>query len=278
MLIESAFLKLPELMLASQSHQGNVEAMVVQHLANGLQMELNCRSIPFAYSHIAVEKPYPKQSRTGKVYRADLLFESGGTIPITSRLDQYGFKEKQWLEAKSFFSKGNSNHPTTQNIGRIIKDMIRLCLFPEELQGRIRRNSRYVLLIFDKTPSKYLAYSDRIWLKRIFEERAPSINIDLSTEKNSLVSSIVNVPSVDARLDLALSVLHFEPASETPFPVYWGYLLRIDKFSVSINGKTIESGNDVKEHLGKEKVDALQAVRDEFAALLKSEEGDMPKA
>ena len=277
MLIESAFLKLPELMLSSQSHQGNVEAMVVHYLANGLQMELNCRSVPFAYNHIAVEKPYPKQNRAGTVYRADLLFESARTVPNTSRLDQYGFKEKQWLEAKSFFSKGKSNPPTTQNIGRIIKDMIRLCLLPEELQGHIRQNGRYVLLIFDKTPSKYLAYSDRTWLRRIFQERAPSIYVDLSTEKSSLISSIVNVSSVDAQLDITLSILHFEPSSETPFPVYWGYLLRIDKFSVSINGKSIESGSDVKEHWYKVKVEALQAVRDEFAALLKSDEGDIIK-
>ena len=278
MLIESAFLKLPELMLSSQSHQGNVEAMVVQQLVNGLQMELNCRSIPFAYNHITVEKPYPKQSRTGTVYRADLLFESGGTVPSTSRLDQYGFKEKQWLEAKSFFSRGNSSPPTTQNIGRIIKDMIRLCLLPEEYQGSIRQNGRYVLLIFDKTPSKYLAFSDRAWLKRIFKERAPSISVDLSTEKSSLVNSIANVASVDAQIDIALSILHFEPSAETPFPVYWGYLLRIDEFSVSINGKSIESGSEVKEHWDRDKVEALQTVRDEFVALLKSDEGDIISA
>ncbi len=183
MLIESAFLKLPELMLSSYTHEGNVEAMVVNHLATGLQMELNSRSVPFAYNHITVEKPYPKQSRTGTVFRADLLFESGGSVPNVCRLDKYGFKEKQWLEAKSFFSKGNSSPPKTQNIGRVIKDIIRLCLLPEELQGSIRQNGRYVLLVFDNHPDKYLAYSDRGWLKEIFEERSPRISIDLSLEK-----------------------------------------------------------------------------------------------
>lgn len=275
MLIESAFLKLPELMLSSYTHEGNVEAMVVHHLATGLQMELNSRSIPFAYNHITVEKPYPKQSRTGTVFRADLLFESGGSVPSICRLDQYGFKEKQWLEAKSFFSKGKSSPATTQNIGRVIKDIIRLCLLPEELQGGIRQNGRYVLLVFDKHPSKYLAFSNRGWLNQMFEERAPSVSIDLNAEKPSLVSSIVGQQSVDARITLSLSVVHFEPSTESPGPVYWGYLLRIDTFSISINGKTIGSNGEPKEHRDSKKIDALDAVRTEFAALLKSDEGDI---
>lgn len=272
MLIESAFLKLPELMLSSQTHQGNVEAMVVHQLANGLQMELNCRSVPFAYNHITVEKPYPNQERIGTVYRADLLFDSAGSVPNVSRIDQYGFKEKQWLEAKSFFSKGNTNPPTTQNIGRIIKDIIRLCLLPEEYQGSIRQNGRYILLVFDKHPSKYLAYSNRVWLRSIFEERLTSINIDLSKEKSSLVSAIVNTPSIDAQLDISLSVLHFEPSVETPTPVYWGYLLRIEDFLVSIGGKSIDSKCDADNNWDRGRVEALQAVKGEFMSLLKPDE------
>ncbi len=163
MLIENAFLKLPELMLSSYTHRGNVEAIVVHHLATGLQMELNSRTVPFAYNHITVEKPYPKQSRAGTVFRADMLFESGGSVPSVARLDQYGFKDKQWLEVKSFFSKGRTSPATTQNIGRVVKDAIRLCLLPQELQGCIRQNGRYILLVFDNRPAKYLAYSDRAW-------------------------------------------------------------------------------------------------------------------
>jgi hypothetical protein len=275
MLIESAFLKLPELMLSSYTHRGNVEAMVVHHLATGLQMELNARSVPFGYNYITVEKPYPKQSRTGTVFRADLLFESGGSVPRGARIDQYGFKENQWLEAKSFFSKGSSSPAKTQNIGRVVKDVIRLCLLPEELQGSIRQNGRYVLLVFDKHPAKYLAYSDRGWLRQIFEERAPSVSIDLNSEKPSMVSSIVSQDSINAQVDLSLSVMHFEPSAKTPAPVYWGYLLRINRFAISINGKAIKSDGGAKEHWDSDKILALEAVRNEFAALMKSDKGDI---
>ena len=272
MIVESAFLKLPELMLSSNTNQGNVEAMVIHMLSTGLQMELSSRSIPFAYNNITVEKPYPNQRKAGTVFRADLLFDSLGSIPNITRLDQYGFKEKQWLEAKSFFSKNNSNPPTTQNIGRILKDLIRLCLLPEELQGRIRQNGRYVLLIFDKHPSKYLAYSDRVWLKQIFEERTPSISIDLNTEKSSLISAIIRQDLINAKINLSLTVLHFEPSTNTPSPVYWGYLLRIDKFTISINDKTIQSNGDVKESWDKKKISELNDVKNEFTTLLKNED------
>lgn len=278
MLIESAFLKLPELMISSYNHRGNVEAMVVHHFATGLQMELNARSVPFAYNHITVEKPYPKQSQTGTVFRADLLFESGGSVPSGARLDQYGFKEMQWLEVKSFFSKGSSSPATTQNIGRVVKDVIRLCLLPEELQGSIRQNGRYILLVFDKHPAKYLAFSDRDWLRQIFEERAPSVSIDLNSERSSLVSSIINQGSINARVDLSLSVMHFEPSTETPTPVYWGYLLRINKFAILMNGKYIESNGKTKEHWDSDKILELEAARNEFAALMKSDEGDITSA
>ncbi len=83
----------------------------------------------------------------------------------------------------------------------------------------------------------------------------------MSSEKSSLVGSIVNQNSINAQINLSLSVLHFEPSIDAPRPVYWGYLLRVDKFAVSINDKTIQSGGEAKEHWDKAKVMALEAVR-----------------
>ena len=272
MLMENAFLKIPELMV-SNLNSSNVEALVVQYLANGLQMELNCRSVPFAYNYVIVEHPYPDQDQTGATLRADLLFKDlEGVMPNNYRLDQYGYKTMQWVEVKSFFSRSKSVPPTTQNIGRIIKDILRLCLLPHELQGRIRQNGRYVLLIFDKHPSKYLAYSNRDWLKVIFEDIAPSLTIDLSEEKQSLVKGIVNASSIDAQIEITLSKHYFEPIAEGP-SAYWGYLLRIDEFSISINGKHVELKKDIN-MWDKEQVEALQSVRTEFIGLLKRDEGD----
>lgn len=272
MLMENAFLKIPELMV-SNLNSSDVEALVVQYLANGLQMELNCRSVPFAYNYVIVEEPYPDQDKTGATLRADLLFKDlQGVMPNNYRLDQYGYKTLQWVEVKSFFSRNRATPATTRNIGRIIKDILRLCLLPEELQGRHRQNGRYVLLIFDKHPSKYLAYSDRGWLKVIFEDITPSLTIDLSKEKRSLVKGIVNASSIDAQIEITLSKHYFEPIAEDS-SAYWGYLLRIDEFSISINGKHVELKKDI-DMWDKEQVEALQSVRTEFIGLLKRDEGD----
>jgi len=262
-------------MLSSYQHKGNVEAMVVQHLATGIQMELNCRSVAFAYNHIAVEKPYPNQNQRGTVFRADLLFEATGSVPNSSRLAQYGFKEKQWLEAKTFFGRTKSSPTTTQNIGRIVKDIVRLCLLPEELQGAIRQNGRYVLLVFDSQPKNYLAYSDRIWLKSMFEDKSPTLSIDLSREKKSLVKSVVNCDAIDAQIEVELSKHYFEPIIETPSPVYWGYLLRIDNFKISINEKHIASSLVGNQHWDRDKIKTLESVRGEFIKLLRGDEGDI---
>lgn len=275
MLIESAFLKLPELMLSNLTNRGNVEAMVVHHLVTGLQMEMNSRSVPFAYNHITVEKPYPNQKQSGTVFRADLLFESNGCIPDAARLEQYGLRDKQWLEAKTFFSKGKTKPASTQNIGRIVKDLIRLCLLPEECPGKIRQNGRYALLVFDKHPSKYLAYSDRIWVEKLFDGRTASISINLTSERASLINSIVRSSSINSQIDLSLSVTHFEPSSETPFPIYWGYLIRIDKYSIAINGKAIQSNGEFKEYWDHDKILLLNDVKNEFISQLKNDEDDL---
>lgn len=275
MLIESAFLKLPELMLSSYQHQRNVEAMVVQQLATGIQMELNCRSVPFAYNHITIEKPYPNQNERGTVFRSDILFEAKGSVPNTSRLDQYGFKKKQWLEVKSFFGIKKSSPAKTQNIGRIVKDIVRLCLLPEELQGAIRQNGRYVLLIFDSHPKHYLAFSDRDWLSAMFDEISPNLSIDLRTEKMSLVKSIVNCDTINAQIEVGLSKHFFEPIIETPSPVYWGYLLRINDFKISINGKHIASSSFANEHWDADKIETLRLVKEEFTKLLRGDEVDI---
>jgi len=280
MLLESAFFKLPELMLSNMQNRGRVEAMVVHYLATGLQMELNCRSVPFSYNHITVEKPYPVQNDEGSVLRADLLFDASGTVPNTCRLDQYGFKEKQWIEAKTFFSKGNKpNPPKTQNLGKIIKDFLRLCLLPEELQGNIRQNERYVLLVFDAHPSKYLAYSSREWARKMIEEETSKIVIDLKKEPKSLVKSVANLNELDALVEISFRKHFFKPIKEMPLPIYWGYLYRIEKFKIIINSTEISSSGEIAEHWPAEKIKKLQMVRQNYIDILKdNDDTTMPSS
>ncbi len=58
MLIATAFLKLPELLLSNFDHGSEVESTIVHLLASALQMEMNARNIPRPYAAILTEKPY----------------------------------------------------------------------------------------------------------------------------------------------------------------------------------------------------------------------------
>lgn len=273
MLIESAFLKLPEILLSSYSNDANVEAMLVQSLVTGIQMELNARSVPFAYSHIVVEQPYSLERLSGPSYRTDLLLNAKGCITQSLALEQYGFRELQWLEAKSFFSKGKARPATTQNLGRIIKDLLRLCLLPNELKGQIRQNSRYMLLAFDRPPNNYLALAKRDWARKLLEEINPTVTIDLRREKMALIKSISNCDKLDASITLSLTISRFEPLQMAASPIYWGYLLRIDAFDISIGSLQISSDGSPREYWDDAKFNALLNVRNAFTDLVK---GDLP--
>ncbi len=272
MLLESAFYKLPELMMSSIQSQGRVEAMVVQYMANGLQMELACRSVPFAYNHVIVERPYPNQRGKGNSFRADLLFDANGTIPSSCWLHLYGFKDKQWLEAKTFFSKKSATPTKTQNLGKIVKDIIRLCLLPEELQGRSRQNGRYILLVFDRHPFKYLAYSKRKWVKTFIEDESGRVKIDLSLEPKSFIKSIVNSDQLSSTLTISFKRFKFEPCQNESSTVYWGYLYRIEAWSITLEGKEVCSTGEVDERWDAEKISELKEVRTIFLSLLSKDE------
>jgi hypothetical protein len=57
-LIEQAFLKLPELLLSNFDHGSEVELTIVHLFASALQMEMNARNIPRPFASVLTEKPY----------------------------------------------------------------------------------------------------------------------------------------------------------------------------------------------------------------------------
>jgi hypothetical protein len=271
MLLESAFYKLPELMSDTQN-SGQVEASVVQYLANALQMEINSRSAPFSYNLIFVEEPYPIKKSRGSQLRADLLFYAGKAIPSTSQffLKYYGFRVEQWLEAKTFFR--SSGQAKTQNLGKIVKDIMRLCLLPEEFQGKNRNIGRYLLLVFDKHPRQYLAISNRQWAEDLINKEKGNVEIDLSVERDSVIKQIVNRDQLSCLLKFSFKRYAFEPCQDDISSLYWGYLYRIEEWSVSIDGDEIESTGAFDEEWPKEKIEELDRVRSKFLKLLRKDE------
>ncbi len=72
MIIEGAFLKLPELLLGHMFPKEQYEATIANRLAMGVLLELSARNIELPMHRIHLEKPYKDVSKSRSPGRADL--------------------------------------------------------------------------------------------------------------------------------------------------------------------------------------------------------------
>lgn len=267
MIIESAFLKLPELLTSNFDHGDTFEATVVHLLATAVHMELNSRNIPRTFEHVYIEKPYPTKGEDGRAIRADLFVNLDGAVLITSRMALYGTRERNWIEAKAFVgSTRTSSTPTkTVNGGKVLRDLLRLCLLPQELQGSIRQNGRYMLIVSNSNPSAYIAMKDRVWLSRLFSEGITEIEVDMLKEPDSLRGAVGQgfIQSPHLILNLKLQNRVFEPSDTKPAPIFWGYLTRILRFWIKVSDSEIEYDDTPDYAFDEAKANQLQAVQTE---------------
>jgi hypothetical protein len=269
LIVESAFFKLPELLTSSFDHADTFEATVVHFIALAFHMELDSRNIPRPFEHVYTEKPYPAQTKGSRRMQADLFLKLEGAIPTTGRMAHYGSREVNWIEVKAFLgSTRKSATPTkTKNVGRIFRDILRLCLLPEELQGKNRQNGRYLLMVFSNDPAKSLAFKSgrrpRLWLAEMFSEGLSEVEIDTSAERKSFHKALgpgfISTAKIQAYI--RFRTLVFRPEELTPSPVFWGYLIRIIGFSITVPEATIQFEDRARDHWDSERVNSLIAVR-----------------
>jgi len=142
--------------------------------------------------------------------KVDLLVRSsfsGSWSPMT----QYGQKDKNYIEVK--FDRKTSK-ASEQEIAR---DMLRLCIHPEELRGSIRENARFFLLIATKDK----------WRSR-FKAGASKVKFDIKEV------------SPWQKLNLQVYTLKIEPVLKDSLRTkYYALLTRIQGFSVISNGRTL---------------------------------------
>lgn len=272
MIIESAFLKLPELLTSSSSHADTYEATVVHFLSLALNMELNSRNIPRPFEHIVTEKPYPVLGDTNRRLQADLFLKLEGVVPTKGRMALYGTRELNWIEVKAYLASTRKSNtpPKTENVGRIFKDILRLCILPEELQGKIRQNGRYLIMVFSNEPQKSLAFSSggrpREWIQSMFSDGDHKITIDLHSEQKSFRKVIGPgfINNTDLRAELRLRTLSFIPDSSTPGPVFWGYLIRIIEYAIKTSNISIDYEDRPYDNWNAERIDRLQSIQKYF--------------
>lgn len=243
MIVENAFLKLPELLTSTYDHRDTFEATVGHFLAVAVLMELEARNIPLPYQHVLKEKPYPIRTTNGRPIHADILVNLNGVIETHGRMASYGVREQNWLEIKAFLSstRSTSTVPKTANAGKILRDLIRLCILPEELQGTIRQNGRYFLLVCSGPAKDHLALQGRAWLSKLFCEGHAELHIDLSEEPDTLRAAVGRgfASAPDLQADFRVRTMAFQPEQIIPSPVFWGYLIRILHFNIAIPGCSV---------------------------------------
>lgn len=167
MIVEAAFLKLPELLETSAGSRHVTEATVVHTLTTALMMELNVRNIPHPTKHV-VEKP-STLAGPGSSYNADLYVDLHGAVSRPELVAGYGYRKDCWLEAKTFGMRPQERR-RSEDVGRVVRDILRVCIFPEESQGRFRDNARYLLIVSGVEPAQFWNGAEmREWINALTE-------------------------------------------------------------------------------------------------------------
>lgn len=245
MIIEGAFLKLPELLLGHSYPRSQYEATLVNHLAMGVLLELAARNIELPMYKIHIEKPYSDISKKKSPGRADLYVDLSGIFKKGLCHNEYGMKNHNWLEAKYFGGIGRQRGRPQKviNAALIAIDLLRLCLFVQETRSKDRGNSRYLVLIFNRNPKDYLAFSrqnssNREWINSLLRPGEKKIEITLEPETKTFKEKFGN-GFIDFKnnfsMKLRIYTRAFEPIEcSSPF-LYWGFLIRIVDFEISFS-------------------------------------------
>jgi hypothetical protein len=263
----SAFYKLPEILTSDFSSNSYYEAYIANMFSMAVLLELNSNNIDSPLTRIKIEPPYSNSEN----HHADLLIEL--LSPVSNDiLRYYGINCHNWIEAKYFAGLArkkegsNTTEPKVKNIALIIKDILRLCFYIEELQGEYRENGRFLLLLFNEKPDKYLSFdkndkSRRVWLDDLFSQGRKTIKIDISSEPNTIKKYTLNEKLDINSITIECDVHSFEPlfiyASNTTF---YGYFINIFKFDIMTNGIQFSYDTYNNIYWGPEKVNQLKEL------------------
>jgi hypothetical protein len=168
MIIEQAFLALPELLLGNFHAVQDYEAGIVGVFGMAILQELNGRNANHPIQHLQAERRYNQNLPR----RADLYVNLRRLIVANRRLSDYGWRHYNWIEAKFYRNKPPlQRHATNKSLyqGQLIADLVRLtCLVPLSL-GNPDSNGRYFLHVYDDEPQYYLPYQNRQWVRALHQ-------------------------------------------------------------------------------------------------------------
>jgi hypothetical protein len=169
------------------------EEQVAFIFAVAIYQELQNRGFPYLLPYIQFEKPYPIRGKRGRKPTVDIYFRiPKDKLPpeILHRWSESGVCEENWIEVKFFGSaeRSGSSKPKAQNVGVVLADLLRLKYY-------VREGGKYLLLVFNRKPEHYLAFtrgdsSERDYLNTLLEPGEHRLAVDLASEPKIIWNTI----------------------------------------------------------------------------------------
>ncbi|MBF4696040.1 hypothetical protein [Fusibacter ferrireducens] len=240
MIIEGAFLKIPEILINHSDPDLLYEANITNLFTNAVILELNARNIDNPLMKIHMEKRYSKNENI----RCDIYMDFSSFIN-DEVYKAYEIKSKNWIEAKYFggINRNKGSETKSENAGSIIYDMFRLIYYNHNNEINEEKHGKYSLNMFNDNPQKYLAYSrkngePRTWIKSFLSSGVHELNFDLLSEPNSIRRIFVGVNDLKMKLKIRNTI--FEPIIQKEnYISFYGYLSQIIDYQLIVDGKNI---------------------------------------
>jgi hypothetical protein len=189
MLIEQAFMSLPEIMLGAGYARQEYEAGIVSAFSLAILQELNGRNVTKPISCMCAEKKYLEKGRS---LRADLHLNLSHTYTGSHALSKFGYRFSNWIEAK-YFRKTKGTPPSTKNLGMLAADIIRLMVLPPLGTKERSSTGRYLLHVYQGDPLRHInpkrkarGAPDRVWPTKLVQAGTQIVeSLELDQEKEA---------------------------------------------------------------------------------------------
>jgi len=238
LIVESAFLKIPEILLTHESPDMLYEANITNMFTNAVILELNARNIDNPMRKIHMEKRYNQKVNA----RCDVYLDFSSFIEEQDFVG-YGVRARSWVEAKYFgnINRNKGNQTKTENAASIMYDLYRLARYTDENGNKA--DTKYGISIFNEEPRRYLAFtrqdrSEREWVKALTTPGIHELYYDIEEEAyvhQNVFKDIENGTKVTIKMALKNTV--FEPVDVSGDRVYfYGYLNQILDYEIIVDG------------------------------------------
>ena len=255
MYFEQAFQCLPEVLVGSHYPTQDYESGVVVAFTLALLQELNGRNIQDPISLLQGECLYAiggfACGDTRRNLRADLKLKLDRLRVANRRLERYGWRHFNWLEAKFFREPkrdaGKHSGNKTKYTAQLLLDLIRLTVLVAEKPGTKSRNGRYLLHVYDDLPKFYTVGSadwTKKWAPQLHKPGSQKIVVDALAGAAAGVQGTLG-QGFPVGINLTANITNYlqfplrlaQAGQEPKGKSYWCVLTRLDEFVVSIGNQ-----------------------------------------